>query len=288
MISYARRIALLLSLTLCLLASAQAEVMTIPTGVTGIREGTFRGDTSIDQVVLPEGVTSIGSLAFAESSLTRITIPSTVTSISADAFDSLTTDRLTFVVTEDSDGEAAVEALTADWTAGTCRILEHCDGISANTLIEMVKACIGSPYNGVSGSRASSYSEITTKGTDCSGLIYYTFKAMNYKAVHGSDIPYGSNSLWKSACYRKKGWLTSETWNDVVPGDLLFKSKNTVGSSDYGDVYHVGLVVAVTPTSITVVHASDYDVGIISTTITNNSKWNLYGHMMDVDYADVP
>ena len=56
--------------------------------VTGLIEGGFLGITSVEEVVIPETVTSIPSQAFAGcSSLTTVTIPSTVQSVDSSAFD---------------------------------------------------------------------------------------------------------------------------------------------------------------------------------------------------------
>ena len=60
------RILLLTTLTLCLLACcgiAAAETLTLPADVTAIEEQAFYADASLDQVVLPEGLQTIGSKA---------------------------------------------------------------------------------------------------------------------------------------------------------------------------------------------------------------------------------
>ena len=59
----------------------------IPEGVTSIGDGAFKNCSSLTSVVIPEGVTSIGDGAFSNcSSLTSVTIPSSVTSIGENAF----------------------------------------------------------------------------------------------------------------------------------------------------------------------------------------------------------
>ena len=59
----------------------------IPEGVTSIGGGAFWCCSSLTGVTIPEGVTSIGNLAcFGCSSLTSVTIPDSVTSIGKDAF----------------------------------------------------------------------------------------------------------------------------------------------------------------------------------------------------------
>ena len=61
--------------------------LTLPEGVTSIGELAFRGCSSLTSITLPEGVTSIGNTAFSGcSSLTAITLPEGVTSIESGAF----------------------------------------------------------------------------------------------------------------------------------------------------------------------------------------------------------
>ena len=59
----------------------------VPSGVTSIGYGAFRGCSSLTSVTIPESVTSIGYGAFSGcSSLTSVTIPESVTSIGGGAF----------------------------------------------------------------------------------------------------------------------------------------------------------------------------------------------------------
>ena len=86
------KIAFLLSvlLLLCVVTGqAFADSLMLPESLETIEEEAFYGDTSIDEVVLPDGVSAIGDLAFAYSGLQRITIPDTVTQIAENAFDGL-------------------------------------------------------------------------------------------------------------------------------------------------------------------------------------------------------
>ena len=69
-------------------AFAQApEEMVLPASLEIIREEAFCRNMSLGRVVLPEGVTSIGARAFAESSLQEIVIPASVTHIAPDTFE---------------------------------------------------------------------------------------------------------------------------------------------------------------------------------------------------------
>lgn len=79
----------ILFMILCLLFTvpAFADVLTIPVGVKEIGEEAFYGDTSLDQVVLPEGIEKIGPRAFGESSLSSINLPASLENIGDDALD---------------------------------------------------------------------------------------------------------------------------------------------------------------------------------------------------------
>jgi hypothetical protein len=59
--------------------------ITIPNGVTSIGSEAFAG-TSLTNVTIPNGVTSIGNWAFSGCNLTSVTIPNSVTTIGINAF----------------------------------------------------------------------------------------------------------------------------------------------------------------------------------------------------------
>ena len=83
------RSAVFITVVLCLAAlfiSAQASTLTLPGTLTTIEEEAFFGDISLDEVVLPESLTTIGKRAFANSSLKKITIPASVIAIGDEAF----------------------------------------------------------------------------------------------------------------------------------------------------------------------------------------------------------
>ena len=75
-------------LVACLAAYAMAEagVLTLPPTLTRVEAEAFRGDADIKKVVLPESMTTIDALAFAESGLLEINLPKSITQIADDAF----------------------------------------------------------------------------------------------------------------------------------------------------------------------------------------------------------
>lgn len=67
-------------------AAEEQSVLRLPTSLKSIEEEAFYQDTSLQEVILPDGVETIGARAFAESSLTKINLPSTLTLIDDSAF----------------------------------------------------------------------------------------------------------------------------------------------------------------------------------------------------------
>lgn len=75
---------ILFSVTTALSLTATLD---IPDNVLIIEQMAFYGDSSLDVVVLPEGVKEIREKAFAESSVRKINLPASLTSIADNAFD---------------------------------------------------------------------------------------------------------------------------------------------------------------------------------------------------------
>lgn len=73
----------IIALTAALLMAIPAlgEVLVIPENTRVIEAEAFRGDTSLDRVALPEGVTTIGERAFEDSTLRMINLPASLTFI---------------------------------------------------------------------------------------------------------------------------------------------------------------------------------------------------------------
>ncbi len=81
---------LALVLILSVNGAALADELIFPPSLTTIEAEAFMGDTSLDRVTIPSGVTAIKARTFANSSLQSITIPSSVRSVAADAFSGTT------------------------------------------------------------------------------------------------------------------------------------------------------------------------------------------------------
>ena len=80
---------MLLILLAVVFQTAAAETLTIPSGTVTIEGFAFYSDTSLDEVVLPEGIKYIGEKAFASSSVTKVNLPDSLEFIADDAFDEI-------------------------------------------------------------------------------------------------------------------------------------------------------------------------------------------------------
>ena len=90
-------IALFLSIVF-LFSAAYADVMTFPADTKEIGREAFRGDSSLTEAVLPEGIDKIGEKAFLESGLRKINLPKSISFIGDDA---LGTDKSITVIAEE-------------------------------------------------------------------------------------------------------------------------------------------------------------------------------------------
>ena len=72
-----------------------AETLTLPADLTAVEDEAFFGDESLETVVLPEHIKTIGSKAFAGSGVTAVNLPDSLTFIADDAFDDTTVTTLT-------------------------------------------------------------------------------------------------------------------------------------------------------------------------------------------------
>ncbi len=76
-------------------AAEGGNVMTFPKGLWTIGKEAFRGDTSIQKVVLQEGINSIQARAFADSSIREIHLPASLTYIAENAFENTSLETVT-------------------------------------------------------------------------------------------------------------------------------------------------------------------------------------------------
>ncbi len=74
---------------LALITAAFADTLALPDDLVIIEDEAFCKNTSLDTVLLPEGIQQIGSRAFAESGLTSVNLPDSLTGIADNAFDSV-------------------------------------------------------------------------------------------------------------------------------------------------------------------------------------------------------
>lgn len=76
-------------IALCMLSFfsvAEAATLNLPPALETVMDESFMGDTSLDEVVIPEGCISIGTRAFANCKIKTITLPSTLAYIAPTAF----------------------------------------------------------------------------------------------------------------------------------------------------------------------------------------------------------
>ena len=76
----------ILAVSMAAVIPAMADALWLPSGLKSIEEETFYVDTSLDEVEIPNGVISIGSRAFADSSVKIVYLPDSVQFIADDAF----------------------------------------------------------------------------------------------------------------------------------------------------------------------------------------------------------
>lgn len=66
--------------------AAEGNVLTLPPSLKTVQAQAFMGDRSLEEVILPEGLETIGEMAFADTSITLITLPRSLTAIADSAF----------------------------------------------------------------------------------------------------------------------------------------------------------------------------------------------------------
>ena len=150
---------------------AGCKSTTIPSSVTSIGEGAFRGCSGLTSLIIPNSVTSIGESAFAScSGLTSLIIPNSVTSIGRCAFSycsgltSVTVDNGNSIYDSRENCNAIIETASNTLIAGcmsttipssVTRIgdwaFADCTGLTSVTIPSSVTSIGGFAFSGCSG-----------------------------------------------------------------------------------------------------------------------------------------
>ena len=203
--------------------------LVIPEGVTSIGDLVFYGCSSLTSVTIPDGVTSIGYSAFSNcSSLTSITIPEGVTSIGSYAFSgcsSLSSITIPEGVTSISDGTfSGCSSLTSITIPGSVTSIEQeafslCSNLTSITIPDGVTSIEQKTFSG-----CSSLTSITIPASVTS--VYYEafFGCSSLEEVYISDVGawvniWFSDSYANPLCYGANLYLNSERVTDLVIPD---------------------------------------------------------------------
>ena len=263
-------------LVLCLLLgglSARADFV-LPQMLTVIEDEAFRGDTSLGDVTMLDGVTSIGAYACADcEKLNAVTIPASVTYIGPNAFDGCG-DALLIRTEAGSFAAAYAQMSSFDYQAGTvyrALVIGQAYAGTDNALegppndMEAVSACLGAMHttswivsargsltaSGILSAISSVFSGATENDVS---LLYYSGHGTENGSLVGNDL-YGlspialRNALDQvpgrkivivDACYSGK-LITEdgETTVSVTPSDAMAGetdgSETDAGEPDDGE-----------------------------------------------------
>lgn len=137
--------------------------------ITSVPDYAFDGKTLLNSVILPEGITSIGTYAFRGTNIRRINIPSTVTIIKARAFQSTPLMYLTFT-------EGSQLKTIEGWAFASCKLLqevalpaqletigvaafEYCESIKSVTMGDAVTYIEGWTFHGANAMQSIRFSD---------------------------------------------------------------------------------------------------------------------------------
>ncbi len=151
--------------------------ITIPDGVTSIRDHAFSSYRKLTNITIPGSVTSIGKYAFSDcSGLTSISIPDSVTSIGNSAFYGCS--RLTSITIPDGITNIGSQ------------VFYDCSGLTSITIPDSVTSIGSYAFSGCTGLTSVNIPDsITNIGNAtfswCSGLTSITFKGttVQWKAI---------------------------------------------------------------------------------------------------------
>lgn len=137
--------------------------------ITSVPDYAFDGKTLLNSVILPEGITSIGTYAFRGTNIRRINIPLTVTIIKARAFQSTPLMYLTFT-------EGSQLKTIEGWAFASCKLLqevalpaqletigvaafEYCESIKTVTMGDAVTYIEGWTFHGANAMQSIRFSD---------------------------------------------------------------------------------------------------------------------------------
>lgn len=220
--------------------AAFADTLTLPSSLSVLGEEAFCGDTSLDEVVVPGGVTEIGSRAFADSSLRRIYLPATVGNIAGDAFAGTNAEIIRTI----SPGESSVEITSGGQSVrlyfipGESKfytLTSRGDNDTVGTLYDASGNQIAYDDDGGEGRNFSITSLLI------SGTLYYYEVRFYYNntgeiplSLSASDM--GIISLGESSAEITSGGESA--WFRFVPGVSGSYTLKSVDSGDtYGELY---------------------------------------------------
>ena len=299
-------LALCVCLSVLLPVSASADTLSLPSGLKTIEAEAFYGDNSLNMVVLPDGITTIGSKAFKNSSVKNVNLPDSLTSIANDAFDGPEKVSIT----------ANAGTYAYDWAVSLGYLLSPVQGAPTGlknkvkvNWNEVTNAVSYSVYYGTSNDISSAIEITGIEGTTSytienllSGTRYYTWvKAVNSNGVSatsnrksvltkmdepsfktitviGNTIALSWDSVSGTDLYR----IYYNTTNNVKTATLIVVDKNsnsyTITDLNYYSVYYIWIAAANASEGI---RSKAYTATIGSDMITPTQK-NLIGRQKKV------
>ena len=282
--------------TLYIDGSKVADAVTIPDGVTSIRDRAFAYCTGLTSVTIGDGVTSIGYRAFYGcTGLTSITIPDSVTSIGYRAFYGCT--GLTSITIPDSvtsigdDAFAYCSGLTSvtipdSVTSIGSYAFYNCSGLTSITIPDSVKSIRDYAFYGCSGLPSVTIPDsVKSIGDyafyDCTGLPSITIPdsvtSIGYGAFSGCrglesiTIPFVGAEAGKTSSDTYQypfGYIFGTTFYTGGTGVTQYYYGSSTSSTTYNTYYIPSSLREVTVTGGNILRGAFYNcLGLTSVTI---------------------